>query len=65
MTFDLDDIEEVKWRPRQFLNVRIAFVRMLWVTRDKNVLHVQIGPKALSPLILSDIDDVTMTYNLQ
>ena len=28
---------------------------------DKNVLHVQIGPKAISPLTSSDLDDAPAT----
>ena len=35
-----------------------------WVPTDKHVLEVQIGPKTLSPLTLSDLGDVIMAFKL-
>ena len=32
---------------------------------DEIVVHVQIGPKTLSALTLSDLDDVTIAYSCQ
>ena len=32
---------------------------------DKNVPHVRVGQRALSPLTLSDFDDLTLAYNHQ
>ena len=36
-------------------------VGSLWVTTDKFILYVQIGPNAISRLTFSDLDDAAAT----
>ena len=58
MAHDLDDLAEVNCRSRQCLTARITYTvaHSLWVPIDKNIPHVRICQKALSPLTLSDLE---------